>query len=89
MALPAAEPAVAVHAGSFDNADRTYAALGAHVAEREIGVEGAIREHYLVGPAFLRDASRDWAWGEAAAEPFKHRFEVCWPIFRTRPHVSE
>jgi DNA-binding transcriptional MerR regulator len=39
--------AVAVHAGSFSDLDRTYAALGAYVCERGIGAAGPIREHYL------------------------------------------
>lgn len=69
--VPAAELAVALHCGSFGEIDRTYAALGTHVAERELGVDGPIREHYLVS-AFDTD-------DEAA-----HRTEVCWPIFRTR-----
>ncbi|SRX94026.1 MerR family transcriptional regulator [Modestobacter marinus] [Mycobacterium shimoidei] len=69
--VPAAELAVALHRGSFDEIDRTYAALGTHVAERELGVDGPIREYYLVSE-FDTD-------NEAA-----HRTEVCWPIFRTR-----
>jgi hypothetical protein len=45
--IPAAELAVAVHHGPFAELDRTYAAVGAHVAERELGVDGPIREYYL------------------------------------------
>jgi DNA-binding transcriptional MerR regulator len=45
--LPAVGVAVAVHEGTFDELDRTYAALGAHVATRAIGAQGALREHYL------------------------------------------
>ncbi len=69
--VPAAELAVALHRGSFNELDRTYAALGTHVAERELGVDGPIREYYLVSGYDTDD--------EAA-----HRTEVCWPIFRTR-----
>jgi DNA-binding transcriptional MerR regulator len=47
VTLPAVAVAVAVHEGSFDEIDRTYATLGAHVASRAIGAPGAIREHYL------------------------------------------
>lgn len=61
------EFAVTVHEGSFADLDRTYAALGTFVADRAIGVSGAIREHYLVS-AFDTD-------DEAA-----HRTEVCWPV---------
>jgi len=45
-------------------------ALGLHVAEREIGVNGPIREHYLVTEF------------DAASES-DLRTEVCWPVFRT------
>jgi DNA-binding transcriptional MerR regulator len=59
--------AVATHRGSFAELDQVYAALGTFVAERAIGVGGAIRENYLVG--FL-DTSND----ESLVT------EVCWPI---------
>jgi DNA-binding transcriptional MerR regulator len=72
LTLPAGEYAVAVHRGSFENLDRTYAALGAVVAERELGVRGPIRENYLVGGADTPDES-------------EHRTEVCWPVFQTTP----
>ncbi len=69
--VPAAELAVMLHEGPFADLDQTYGALGTHVAERAIGVEGPIREYYLVTPADTDDES-------------KHRTEVCWPIFQTR-----
>jgi DNA-binding transcriptional MerR regulator len=68
--LPPAELAVAVHEGAFADLDRTYGALGAFVAERAIGVDGPIREHYLVSARDTPDERR-------------HRTEVCWPVFRT------
>jgi effector-binding domain-containing protein len=68
--VPAAELAVAVHRGPFADLDRTYAAVGLHVAERELGVPGPIREYYLVTAADTPDGSQ-------------HGIEVCWPIFRT------
>ena len=68
--VPAAELAVALHEGPFAELDRTYGALGTYVAERELGVEGPIREYYLVGPADTDDQSR-------------HRTEVGWPVFQT------
>jgi DNA-binding transcriptional MerR regulator len=70
--IPAAELAVAVHNGSLADLDRTYGALGAHVAEREIGVDGPIREQYLVTPFDTDDESQ-------------HLTEVCWPVFQTTP----
>lgn len=68
--IPAVDAAVAVHAGSLDDIDRTYGALGTAVAERAIGVDGPIREYYLT--SFLDT-------GDEAA----FRTEVCWPVFRT------
>jgi DNA-binding transcriptional MerR regulator len=70
LRLPRVEYAVAVHTGSVDDIDRTYAALGAVVAERAIGVPGPIRERYLVGPLETADAQQ-------------HRTEICWPVFQT------
>lgn len=70
--IPAAELAVAVHRGAFGDLDRTYSALGTYVAEREIGVEGPIRELYLVTPFDTSDESM-------------HVTEVCWPVFQTAP----
>jgi DNA-binding transcriptional MerR regulator len=66
--VPAADLAVAVHRGPFAELDRTYAAVGTHVAERELGIDGPIREYYLVTAADTPDESQ-------------HRIEVCWPIF--------
>jgi DNA-binding transcriptional MerR regulator len=67
--LPAVELAVAVHAGPLRDADRTYGRLGAHVAERAIGGDGPIREHYLVT-------------AEDTTDPSQLRTEIGWPIFR-------
>ena len=68
--IPAVEAAVGVHEGAFSEIDRTYAAVGEVVAERAIGVDGPIREYYLVSSADTDDVA-------------KHRTEVCWPVFRT------
>jgi DNA-binding transcriptional MerR regulator len=68
--VPAAELAVAVHHGPFADLDRTYAAVGTHVAGHELGVDGPIREYYLVTAADNPDETQ-------------HRIEVCWPIFHT------
>jgi DNA-binding transcriptional MerR regulator len=71
MEIPAAELAVTVHHGAISELDQTYGALGTFVAEREIGVQGPIREHYVVSST------------EPGAEPVHHT-EVCWPIFHTK-----
>src|SRR5258708_3079857 len=44
IVIPAAELAVTLHAGSHDDIDRTYGALGAYVQEHEIGIDGPVRE---------------------------------------------
>ena len=68
-AIPGVEAAVMLHPGSPADSDQTYGALGTVVAERAIGVEGPIREYYLV-PFTEPDLSR-------------HRTEICWPVFQT------
>jgi DNA-binding transcriptional MerR regulator len=70
--IPEAELAVAAHRGSLADLDQTYGALGTYVAEREIGVDGPIREHYLVTEFDTDDES-------------SHVTEVCWPVFHTAP----
>jgi effector-binding domain-containing protein len=70
--LPRVEYAVAVHAGAVDDIDRTYAVLGAVVAERRIGVHGPIREDYVIGAFDTHDET-------------KHRTEIGWPVFQTAP----
>jgi DNA-binding transcriptional MerR regulator/effector-binding domain-containing protein len=72
--IPAAELAVAVHHGAFGDLDQTYSALGVYVAEREIGVDGPIRENYLVTPFDTSEES-------------DHVTEVCWPVFQTAEEV--
>lgn len=75
MEIPAAELAITVHSGSISELDQTYGALGMFVAQREIGVRGPIREHYVLTAT------------ETSAEPV-HRTEVGWPVFRTKPEVT-
>jgi len=72
LEIPPAKLAVAEHRGSLADLDQTYGALGTYVAEREIGVDGPIREHYLVTAFDTDDQSR-------------HVTEVGWPVFRTTP----
>jgi len=70
LIVPPGELAIAVHKGPHGDVDRTYGALGTHVAEHAIGVEGPIREHYLLSRLDTPDESR-W------------RTEIGWPIFQT------
>jgi effector-binding domain-containing protein len=72
LEVPSAELAVAVHRGSLAELDLTYAALATYVAECEIGVDGPIREHYLV-TEFDTDDENNYV------------TEVCWPVFQTMP----
>ncbi|HEU4947322.1 MAG TPA: MerR family transcriptional regulator [Kribbella sp.] len=64
--------AVTSHVGSFTDFDRTYGALGSHVAERCEVAPGPIRELYVVGPGDTND-------------PTELHTEVCWPIQRIPP----
>ena len=68
--VPAAELAVLMHRGPLGDLDQTFAALGEFVLERAIGVDGPMREYYLV-TAFDTD-------DEAELQT-----EVAWPIFQT------
>jgi DNA-binding transcriptional MerR regulator len=72
LQIPPAELAVTVHRGTLADVDRTYGALGIYVAECEIGVDGPIREHYLV-TQFDTDEESELI------------TEVCWPVFHTMP----
>jgi effector-binding domain-containing protein len=70
LEVPPAELAVALHEGPFGELDQTYAPLGEYVTGRKLGVDGPIREYYLVGPLDTGDEA-------------SHRTEVGWPIFQT------
>jgi effector-binding domain-containing protein len=70
LVVPGAELAVIVHPGSHADADRAYGALADHVTSHALGVEGPIREYYLVG---RHDTQDEQAW----------RTEIGWPIFST------
>jgi DNA-binding transcriptional MerR regulator/effector-binding domain-containing protein len=63
--IPGADLAVILHEGPFDDLDKAYGALGTFVAERAIGADGPIREHYLVS---------------VADDPADLRTEVAWPV---------
>jgi DNA-binding transcriptional MerR regulator len=69
VTIPAVEAAVMLHAGPARDIDQTYGALGTIVAERAIGVDGPLREYYLV--PFTEP------------DPDRHRTEICWPVFQT------
>lgn len=68
--IPAVELATIVHEGSPAEIDRSYGALAAYVAAHALGVEGPLREYYLVGPDETDDED---AW----------LTEIGWPIFQT------
>jgi DNA-binding transcriptional MerR regulator len=70
LVIPGAELAVARHDGPHGDIDRTYGALGTYVAQHRLGVEGPVREAYLV-------AEFD------TADPTRWQTEIGWPIFHT------
>ncbi|WP_054816858.1 MerR family transcriptional regulator [Nocardia arizonensis] len=65
--LPHRRFAIAVHRGPFEDIDRTYGALGSHVAEYDTALAEPIRETYLTSP-------------DDTADPADYVTEVCWPI---------
>ncbi|MFC8731594.1 MerR family transcriptional regulator [Luteimicrobium sp. NPDC057192] len=71
MRLHETEVAVMVHRGTCADIDWTYGALGSYVARRALGVDGPIRETFVVSAVHTPDVSL-------------HRTEVAWPVFRTR-----
>lgn len=76
LTVPAAELAVTIHHGPHDDLDRSYAALGRYLAERELSIEVPVREYYLVGPRHTEDASQ-W------------QTEIAWPVARTQQPVQQ
>lgn len=68
--IPPADLAVTVHDGPHNTIGRTYGALGTFVAERRLGVEGPVRENYLIASL---DADGDG----------QQRTEIGWPVYRT------
>ncbi|WP_116202385.1 MerR family transcriptional regulator [Amycolatopsis circi] len=70
--VPATELAVMTHHGPPADVDRTYSALGGHVARHALAVDGPIREYYLIGQ---RDTADETQW----------RTEIGWPVFLTGP----
>lgn len=74
--IAGAELAVMVHEGGYGDTDRTYGALGTAVSIRGLGVDGPIREHYVVGPLDVGASESEW------------RTEICWPVLRL-PQMRE
>jgi DNA-binding transcriptional MerR regulator len=72
---PRAELAVITHAGSHSDVDRSYGALATYVSERALGIDGPIREYYLVG---RHDTDDEQAW----------KTEIGWPIFDVTPGAA-
>lgn len=72
VVIPAAELAVTTHVGSHAEIDRAYGALAAYVAHHAIGVDGSIREYYLIDRHTTLDETQ-W------------RTQIGWPIFHTAP----
>lgn len=70
MTIPGCELATTVHRGPHDGVDRAYGALATYVTRHALGVDGPIREYYLVDRHDTADSS---AW----------RTEIGWPIFAT------
>jgi effector-binding domain-containing protein len=70
LIVPATELATTTHAGSHTDIDRTYGALATYVAEHALGVEGPIREYYLIDRHTTVDEAQ-W------------RTQIGWPIFHT------
>jgi effector-binding domain-containing protein len=70
LEIPGAELAMALHEGAFEDLDQAYAALGAYVAQRAIGVEGPIRKYYKVTPFETKKID-------------DLHTEVGWPVFMT------
>jgi effector-binding domain-containing protein len=70
VVIPAAELATTIHAGSHADIDRSYGALATYVAEHALGIDGPIREYYVVDSFTTDDESR-W------------RTTIGWPIFAT------
>jgi effector-binding domain-containing protein len=72
LVIPPVELATIVHSGPYAGIDRAYGALGAYVTQHALGIDGPIREYYLVGPTDTDDET-NW------------RTEVGWPIFQIHP----
>ena len=70
LTIPGVEAAVMLHSGPVGDLDQTYGKLGTVVAERAIGVDGPIREYYLVP---FTSPTRPGATGPRSAGPCSTR----------------
>jgi DNA-binding transcriptional MerR regulator len=69
VVVPEVELALTVHLGSHTDVDLAYGSLATYVTDHALGVDGPIREYYLVGPHETGDEDQ-W------------RTEIGWPIFQ-------
>jgi DNA-binding transcriptional MerR regulator len=65
--IPGGDFVVGVHRGPYSECDRTYGAVGTHVAEHDTALSEPIREIYVLGPPDEHD-------------PARFRTEICWPV---------
>lgn len=70
LVVPEVELAVTTHTGAHNDVDLAYGSLAAYVTDHALGVEGPIREYYVIGPHETTDENH-W------------RTEIGWPIFHT------
>ncbi|HEX3515302.1 MAG TPA: MerR family transcriptional regulator [Trebonia sp.] len=70
LVVPGVELAVTTHVGDHSDVDLAYGSIAAYVADHALGVEGPVREYYVVGPHETTDENQ-W------------RTEIGWPIFAT------
>jgi DNA-binding transcriptional MerR regulator len=70
LVVPEVELALTTHAGAHNGIDIAYGSLAAYVTDHALGVEGPIREYYIIGPHETADENQ-W------------RTEIGWPIFHT------
>ena len=71
LTVSAVELATILHTGPHQvDLDRAYGMLATYVTDHALGVDGPIREYYLIGPT---DTPDETAW----------RTEIGWPIFQT------
>lgn len=67
LTLPGGRFAMAQHSGPYIEIDRSYGALGSHVAAHDAAQPDPIRELYHIGPDQVQD-------------PAQYRTEIWWPI---------
>jgi DNA-binding transcriptional MerR regulator len=70
LVVPEVELALTTHAGAHNGVDIAYGSLAAYVTDHALGVEGPIREYYIIGSHETTDENQ-W------------RTEIGWPIFHT------